>query len=367
MRKKRSVVSIGKVNLRVKTQDTHVAGTEVLVSPRRVKAEYPAKRVHLETVLRARQQIEAILDKKDKRLLVITGPCSIHDPKAALEYAARLRRLAAVVRPTMLLVMRVYFEKPRTTIGWKGLINDPDLNGTFHIEKGLRLARGVLLRINEMGLPAATEVLDPITPQYLMDLVSWAAIGARTAESQVHRELASGLSAPVGFKNATDGSLEAAVNGVRAARAPHHFIGVNPDGRITVYRTKGNPYAHVVLRGGNGKPNFDLKSIRRCEELLKKNHLPENIVVDCSHGNSNKDYRKQPVVFRSVLQHLEKGVRSICGVMLESHLHEGQQPFSPGKRKWKYGVSITDACIGWETTEALLLEAHRRLMKIRAA
>lgn len=365
MARRRVFHKIGTVRLRSRARDTHVAGHEVLVPPRRVLADLPAKRANIETVLRSRREIEAILDRKDRRLFVILGPCSIHDPKAAWEYALRLRRLAGIVQETLLLVMRVYFEKPRTTVGWKGLINDPDLDGTFRIQKGIRLARSLLLRFTELGLPTANEILDPVIPQYLMDLVCWAAIGARTSESQVHRELASGLSAPVGFKNATDGNLAAAVNGARVARSPHHFLGVDPSGRVTVYRTTGNPYAHVVLRGGNGRPNFDPRSVRECERLMEAAKVPPNIVVDCSHGNSNKDYRRQPEVFRAVLRQVERGSRSLVGLMLESHLCGGNQPLPRNPKGLKYGVSITDPCLGWEETEELVLEAHRRLRKLR--
>ncbi len=353
---------IGKINLRAKTQDTHVAGSSVLITPKKVKALLPGNKKAYETVLNGRKDLEAILDHKDRRLFVVVGPCSIHDPQAAYDYATRLKKLAAMVRSTMLIVMRVYFEKPRTTIGWKGLINDPDMNDSFHIEKGILQARRILLKFTEMGLPTATEALDPIIPQYLADLISWSAIGARTTESQTHREMASGLSMPVGFKNATDGSVQVALNGIKAANTSHHFLGIDQNGKISVFRTTGNPYAHTVLRGGQ-KPNFDPESIAAVEKALEGADLPKNIVVDCSHGNSNKDYNLQPVAFNSVIDQIEQGNKSLVGCMLESNINEGNQPLQKDRTKLKYGVSITDACINWVTTEELLLSAHQRLKK----
>src|SRR6185369_7776041 len=266
-----------------KAQDVHVAGADLLITPKKVKSLQPGTRKAYETVLKGRAELEAILDHKDRRLFVVVGPCSIHDPKAAFEYATRLRRLSGLVKSTLLLVMRVYFEKPRTTIGWKGLINDPDMNDSFHIEKGILLARRLLLKFTEMGLPTATEALDPIIPQYIADLISWSAIGARTTESQTHREMASGLSMPIGFKNATDGSIQVALNGIKSANTSHHFLGIDQNGKISVFRTTGNPYAHTVLRGGQ-KPNFDPASIAAVEKALAEAGLPKNIVVDCSHG-----------------------------------------------------------------------------------
>jgi 3-deoxy-7-phosphoheptulonate synthase len=354
---------IGKVTLRSRTQDTHLKAAEVLITPNQAKSRLPATKRNYETVLKGRQAIQDILDHKDRRLMVVTGPCSIHDPRAAYEYATRLRRLAGMVQSTLLLVMRVYFEKPRTTVGWKGLINDPDLDDSFHIEKGILLARRLLLRFTEMGLPTGTEALDPIIPQYIADLISWSAIGARTTESQTHREMASGLSMPVGLKNATDGSIQVALNGIQAARTPHHFLGIDPNGRSAIFRTTGNPYAHIVLRGGNGRTNFDPASIRSTEESLRRAGLPVNIVVDCSHGNSNKDYRRQGTAFHAVVDQVAAGNTSIAGMMLESHLHEGSQSLSGNRRALRYGISITDACIGWEATEDLILDAHRRLKK----
>jgi len=354
---------IGKINLRSKAQDTHVAGSELLITPKKVKAKLPGNKKAYETVLKGRKELEAILDHKDRRLFVVVGPCSIHDPQAAFEYASKLKRLAAMVKSTMVIVMRVYFEKPRTTIGWKGLINDPDMNDSFHIEKGILLGRRLLLKFTEMGLPTATEALDPIIPQYLADLISWSAIGARTTESQTHREMASGLSMPIGFKNATDGSIQVALNGIKAANTSHHFLGIDQNGQTAVFRTTGNPYAHIVLRGG-AKPNYDAPSIMACEKALEEAGLPKNIVVDCSHGNSNKDYRLQPTAFNAVLEQVEKGNQSVVGFMLESNLNEGNQPLQKDRTKLKYGVSITDACINWVTTEELLLSAHQRLQKL---
>src|SRR5258708_43326 len=316
---------IGKIDLRSKAQDTHVAGAEILITPKKVKGKLPGNKMAFETVLKGRKEVEAILDRKDRRLFVVLGPCSIHAPQAAYEYATKLKRLAGMVSSTMLLIMRVYFEKPRTTIGCKGLINDPEMNDSFHIEKGILLARRLLLKFTEMGLPTATEALDPIIPQYIADLISWSAIGARTTESQTHREMASGLSMPVGFKNATDGSIQVALNGIKSARTSHHFLGIDQNGKTAVFRTTGNPYAHIVLRGGL-KTNFDTASIAACEKALDETGLPQNIVVDCSHGNSNKDYRLQPVAFNSVVQQIEKGNQSIVGLMLESNLQEDNQP-----------------------------------------
>jgi 3-deoxy-7-phosphoheptulonate synthase len=354
---------IGKVNLRAKAQDTHVAGSSVLITPKKVKSLLPGTKKSYETVLKGRKEVEAILDHKDRRLFVVVGPCSIHDPQAANEYATRLKKLAAMIRSTIVVVMRVYFEKPRTTIGWKGLINDPDMNDSFHIEKGILQARRLLLKFTEMGLPTATEALDPIIPQYLADLISWSAIGARTTESQTHREMASGLSMPVGFKNATDGSVQVAFNGIKAANTSHHFLGIDQNGKISVFRTTGNSYAHTVLRGGQ-TPNYDAASIASVEKALESAGLPKNIVVDCSHGNSNKDYKLQPTAFNSVLDQIEKGNESVVGFMLESNLNEGNQPLQKDRSKLKYGVSITDACINWVATEELLLSAHQRLKKL---
>jgi 3-deoxy-7-phosphoheptulonate synthase len=356
---------IGKISLKNRIQDTHVLESERLITPQKVKMKFPGTRKTFETVLTGRQELEKILNFQDTRIFIIVGPCSIHDPKSAWEYANRLKRLASLVKSTMLIIMRVYFEKPRTTTGWKGFINDPDLNGSFNIEKGILFARNLLVKIADLGLPTATEALDPIIPQYLADLITWSAIGARTTESQTHRELASGLSMPVGFKNSTDGSVQTALNAVKAARVPHHFLGINQNGQTAIFRTTGNPYAHIVLRGGENQPNYDSKSIEHCENLLEKNNLPKAIVVDCSHANSNKNYNLQPKIFKELINQIKLGNRSIVGAMLESHLNDGNQHFPQKISELKYGVSITDACIGWDKTEEIILSVHQSLKKIR--
>ena len=361
---KRKFSPNGTAALSSQTSDIHVAGTEILISPAKVKEELPASRKVYQTVLGGRRAVQDILDRKDDRLFVVVGPCSIHDPKAAWEYAVRLKRLASRVKSTLLVVMRVYFEKPRTTTGWKGLVNDPAMDDSFHIQDGILLGRKLLLKFNDLGLPCATEALDPISIQYLGDLISWSAIGARTTESQTHRELASGLSMPVGLKNATDGGVQIAINGIKSARAQHHFLGINQKGTTAVIHTTGNPYAHIVLRGG-AKPNYDQASIRACEAALEKENLPVNIVVDCSHGNSNKDYRLQPKSFRHVIGQVASGNKSVVGLMLESNLREGNQPIPKDLSKLQYGVSVTDACINWDTTEGRLLEARKKLTKLR--
>jgi 3-deoxy-7-phosphoheptulonate synthase len=341
--------------------NVNVASSELLPTPEEVKRELPASPEAQRCVLNARTVIRDILDRRDPRLFVVVGPCSIHDLDAAREYAGRLRTLAERISPTLYLVMRVYFEKPRTTVGWKGLVNDPDMDDSFHIEKGIRMARQLLIELAEMGLPAATEALDPIMPQYLGELIAWTAIGARTTESQTHREMASGLSTPIGFKNGTDGTLGVAVNALQSVRSPHHFLGITQQGQSAVFRTRGNAYAHIVLRGGGGRPNYDSVSIALCEQALAKAGLPVNIVVDCSHGNSNKDHELQPLVAENCVNQVLEGNRSIVGLMLESHLGAGNQPIPADLGQLRYGVSVTDACIDWETTERLLLGLHRRL------
>jgi 3-deoxy-7-phosphoheptulonate synthase len=342
--------------------DTNISGHYSLPAPRQVQKLLPATARSLETVARGRREIRAILDGKDERLFVVVGPCSIHDPRAAFEYAERLRELAEKVKDRFVLVMRVYFEKPRTTVGWKGLINDPRMDGTFHIEDGLKAARKLLLRVSTLGLPAATEALDPVSPQYLADLISWHAIGARTTESQTHRELASGLSSPVGFKNGTEGDIQVALDAIKSAAAPHHFLGVDPDGRVSVYRTRGNKNCHVVLRGGRA-PNFDRASVLACAEKLKKADLNPRLMVDCSHGNSSKDHRRQPAVFDACLDQVRAGSSAIAGLMLESNLFAGRQDLPKDFKSpdsLSYGVSITDACLGWDDTEKLILGAARK-------
>lgn len=349
-----------------KLDDLNVVGTEILTTPARLKAALPLSDAAETSVARGREAVRAILDHRDPRLLVVVGPCSIHDVEAARDYARRLRALADEVSDALLLVMRVYFEKPRTTVGWKGLINDPHLDDSFRIEEGLQLARRLLIDLAELGLPLATEALDPITPQYLQDLISWSAIGARTTESQTHREMASGLSSAVGFKNGTDGGLEVALNAMQSTRSPHRFLGINPEGQVSVIETRGNRYGHVVLRGGHGGPNHDAESVAACEAALRAAGLPENIVVDCSHANSRKDPARQPEVLADVLAQIEAGNASLVGVMLESNLAFGNQSLSAGREQLRYGVSITDGCIDWETTETALRDAAARLRTARS-
>ncbi len=335
----------------IQVDDINIESQEVLVTPRALKEELPLSDGALNTVLQGRQQIRDILDRKDPRLFVVIGPCSIHDPKAALEYAERLKKLAADVDDALFLVLRVYFEKPRTTVGWKGLINDPYMNDSFKVADGLHIARKLLLDVAELGLPAATEALDPTTPQYIQDLISWSAIGARTTESQTHREMSSGLSGPVGFKNGTDGSLDVAVNAMLSVRHPHRFLGIDPDGRVALTTTKGNQYGHVVLRGGGGKPNYDSVSVALAETALDKAGVSTNIMVDCSHANSNKDPSLQPLVMENIGNQILEGNTSIVGLMVESHLKQGNQKIPANLEDLEYGVSVTDGCIGWDTTE----------------
>jgi 3-deoxy-7-phosphoheptulonate synthase len=343
------------------TDDLRVKGYQQLMEPGMLKQELAISQAAHTTVLSGREAIEKILNKEDKRLMVIVGPCSIHDEKAAYEYAGKLKKLKDEVSEALLVVMRVYFEKPRTSVGWKGLINDPRLDGTCDIGDGLRKARKILLRINEIGVPAATEFLETITPQYVADLVSWSCIGARTTESQTHREMASGLSMPVGFKNGTDGKLSAAINAVVAAKTAQSFLGIDQDGHTCVVETGGNPWAHIVLRGGS-QPNYDAISIEQARLKLIEKSLLENIMVDCSHGNSMKKYQGQAIVWRNVIDQYIAGNDSLIGLMLESNLFEGNQKFSGDLSALKYGVSITDECISWETTEQLLLSAAEKLV-----
>jgi len=338
----------------------NVVSQELLLTPAEIRKRVPLTEAARVTVLRGRQAVQDILERKDSRLLVVVGPCSIHDIEAAHDYARRLKRLGDEISDTLLVVMRVYFEKPRTTIGWKGLINDPEMDDSFKIEEGLQKARGLLLDLAEMGLPAGTEALDPIVPQYLSDLITWTAIGARTTESQTHREMASGLSSPVGFKNGTDGSLKVAINALLSVSRPHSFLGIDKSGRCAVIRTRGNRHAHVVLRGGN-TPNYDSQSIQLCEKELRANNLPEIIMVDCSHANSNRNYSLQPVVLRDCVQQILSGNQSIIGFMIESNLEAGNQPIPADRAQLKYGVSVTDPCIDWPTTEFILREAHGTL------
>jgi 3-deoxy-7-phosphoheptulonate synthase len=341
--------------------NTHIQDSHILMTPKEVKAKLPLTHSAEKTVLRARKEIEAILEGYDSRKFIVVGPCSIHDVKAAKEYADKLKNLAEQVKDKLLLIMRVYFEKPRTNVGWKGLINDPDMNDSFHIEKGLLTARKLLIHLAELGLPAATEALDPIVPQYISELIAWSAIGARTTESQTHREMASGLSMPVGFKNGTDGGIEVALNALKSAEVPHHFLGINHNGQVSVFKTKGNTHGHVILRGGGGKSNYDAESIRAAEEKLKAANLPAKIVIDCSHGNSNKDYKLQATVFNNVVQQIVEGNTVIVGMMLESNLYEGGQSIPSNLADLKYGVSVTDKCISWEETERIISDAYEKL------
>lgn len=346
------------------TENIHLLSQDVLISPAALKDKLPASTRALQTIVEGRNTINSILDRRDPRLLVVVGPCSIHDIDAAMDYAQRLQSLAAEVKDTLVIVMRVYFEKPRTTTGWKGLINDPDLNDSFRIEEGLHIGRKLLLDIAELGLPTATEALDPISPQYLQDLISWSAIGARTTESQTHREMASGLSCAVGFKNGTDGSLTVAINALQSVSNSHHFLGINNDGQVAVIRTSGNPYAHVVLRGGGGKPNYDSVNIAICEQALRDQKIAPNIMVDCSHANSNKHHELQPLVLENITHQILDGNQSIIGVMIESHIDEGNQKILPDRAEMAYGVSVTDACIGWDTTAALLRTMAEKLQGV---
>jgi len=339
--------------------NTNIVSETRLISPSELKKQYPRSQQATDTVENGRKEVEAILDGTDSRLLVVVGPCSIHNVGAAKEYAQRLLHLREKLSDRINIVMRVYFEKPRTTVGWKGLINDPKLNDTFDIETGLGMARELLAWLAGIGMPTGTEALDPISPQYLSDLFTWSAIGARTTESQTHREMSSGLSTAIGFKNGTDGGLGVAINAMQSASQPHRFLGIDSDGQVTVLQTRGNEYGHVILRGGK-TPNFDSVSISETEDALRDAGLPERIMVDCSHANANKDHKRQPLVAKNIMEQIKNGNRSIIGLMLESNLHEGNQKLN-NPEDLEYGVSITDACIDWETTESLLNELYESL------
>ena len=336
------------------TSDLHVIETRPLLSPAFIKSEFPLTESVAQLVTKTRSRIRNILEGKDQRILVVVGPCSIHDVAAAEEYGQKLAKLRSRFADTLEVVMRVYFEKPRTTVGWKGLINDPNLDNSYDINTGLRTARTLLLDLANIGLPAATELLDPITPQYIADLICWTAIGARTTESQIHRQMASGLSMPVGYKNGTDGSFTAAINAMLTAKTSHHFLGINQDGLASIVKTTGNPDGHLVLRGGAAKPNYEQNDIEAAVKALKKKAMNSNLMVDCSHGNSSKDFNKQSLVLDSVAQQVKSGSSSIIGVMIESHLVEGNQSVSQDGNPLVYGQSITDACVNWETTETML-------------
>lgn len=346
------------------TENLNVVAFDLMPSPAEVQARLPLSEAAAQTVVQGRRALEAILDGRDQRLFVVVGPCSIHDPVAGLDYARRLRALADEVSETLLLVMRVYFEKPRTSLGWKGFINDPHMDDSFRVDEGMERARRFLLDVNELGLPCGTEALDPIAPQYYGDLVSWTAIGARTSESQTHREMSSGLSTPVGFKNGTDGDVDAAVNAILSAAGAHAFLGINGQGRTAIVRTRGNRYGHVVLRGGGGRPNFDTVSISLTEQALQKAKLAQNIVVDCSHANSWKKPELQPLVMRDVVHQIREGNRSVVGMMVESFLEQGAQAIPADLGKLRYGCSVTDACVGWDTTVQMLKDAHQVLRDV---
>ena len=345
-------------------ENVNVSGFEDMPTPKVLHSTVPVSKSAAETVARGRAAVREILDREDDRIFVVVGPCSIHDPDAALDYAGRLASLARRIDDAIFVVMRVYFEKPRTSTGWKGFINDPHMDDSFRIDEGIVRARRLLVQFAEMGLAAGSEALDPLSPQYLGDLISWYAIGARTTESQTHREMASGLSAPVGFKNGTDGGLEVAVNAIRSAAQPHSFLGISPQGRTAIVRTSGNRHGHLVLRGGGGRPNYDTVSVRLAERALAAAKLPVNIVVDCSHANSLKDPALQPLVFHDCVHQIVEGNRSIVGLMVESNIEAGSQPIPADLKQLRYGVSVTDPCVDWATTEEMLLRARDELARV---
>lgn len=344
----------------MKLDNVNIDNQEILITPEELKRQLPATEEVKRGISQNREIVRSIIDGTDKRLLLVVGPCSIHNPREAIDYAERLKTLSESVNDKLFIVMRAYFEKPRSTVGWKGLINDPHLDDSFKIAEGLAMARKLLLEISKLGLPLANEALDPITPQYLQELFSWTAIGARTSESQTHREMASGLSCPVGFKNGTDGSLDVALNALQSVKSPHRFLGISPDGKVSIVTTKGNAHAHVVLRGGTNGPNYYPENIAVCEEELESIGATQAIMVDCSHANSNKDHTKQGSVLEAVAEQISVGNKSIRGVMLESNLKPGNQKVD-SSQELQYGVSITDACIGWEETERLLKDFHKAL------
>jgi 3-deoxy-7-phosphoheptulonate synthase len=337
--------------------NVNVTSFDAMPTPDEIQSRLPLSTKAAKTVTHGRSLLRKILDRKDHRLFVVVGPCSIHDPVAGLDYARRLKKLADDVGDTLQIIMRVYFEKPRTTVGWKGYINDPFMDDSFQVNVGMEKAREFLLQVNELGLPAGTEALDPYGPQYYGDLITWTAIGARTTESQTHREMSSGLSTPVGFKNATSGDLAVATNAILSASNPHSFLGLNSEGRVAIVRTKGNAYGHVVLRGGDGKPNYDTVSVAVAEQALAKAKLPANIVVDCSHANSSKKPELQPLVMADVVNQIRNGNKSLVGVMIESNIEAGNQPIPADLAQLKYGCSVTDGCVDWDTTEKMLRDA----------
>lgn len=339
----------------------NVTSESVVVTPEEMKRELPLSEDIINFIACSRQTIKNILEGDDHRLFVVVGPCSIHDLNAAMEYARRLKELADSVSDTFYLVMRVCFEKPRSTVGWKGLINDPYLDGSFRINEGLLTARQLLIDIAKLGLPAATEALDPISPQYLQDLITWTAVGARTTESQTHREMASGLSSPVGFKNGTDGNLAVAINAMKSSASPHSFLGINREGRVSIIQAVGNTDTHIVLRGSDGRPNYDSVNVALCERLLAEHGIKPNIAIDCSHANSQKQYELQPLVMHDVVNQILDGNASIKALMVESNLHGGGQRLTENISALQYGVSITDQCIDWETTERNLRKMREKL------
>jgi 3-deoxy-7-phosphoheptulonate synthase len=345
-------------------ENVNVLDFDPMPSPEEIHARVPLSENATRTVMQGREALRNVLERKDHRLFIVVGPCSIHDPVAGLDYARRLKALADEVSDTLLVVMRVYFEKPRTTTGWKGYINDPDMDDSFHVNKGMEKARSFLRDVAEIGLPAGTEALDPISPQFLGDLISWTAIGARTTESQTHREISSGLSTPVGFKNGTNGDVGIAVNAILSASRPHSFLGINGQGRTAIVRTRGNRYGHLVLRGGDGRPNYDTVSIAMAEQALLKANLPPNIVVDCSHANSYKKPELQPLVMSDLVNQVRFGNKSLIGVMIESNLVAGNQPIPEDLTQLRYGCSVTDACVGWEATEKTLRAAAGLLREV---
>jgi 3-deoxy-7-phosphoheptulonate synthase len=345
-------------------ENVNIRSIDLLITPEELKREMPLSDKARASVLSGRETVRNILDGKDHRIFLVLGPCSIHDVKAAHEYAERLKALSAEVADTLYIIMRVYFEKPRTTVGWKGLINDPFMDDSFKIQDGLHIGRKLLLALNEMGLPCATEALDPMSPQYLHDLIAWSAIGARTTESQTHREMSSGLSSPVGFKNGTDGGMKVAINALLSVANPHSFLGMDSAGKIAIINTNGNPYGHVVLRGGDGKPNYDAVSVALAERELDKAKVSHNIMVDASHANSNKDPGLQPMVMENVSQQIIDGNESIIGMMIESHLKFGRQDIPKDLSQLEYGKSVTDGCIDWATTEAAVRKMHAQLKDV---
>ena len=342
-------------------ENINITSFDAMPTPEELHTRLPISEYAAQVVAAGREALKNILDRQDHRLIVVVGPCSIHDPVAGLDYARRLKALQDEVKDTMLLVMRVYFEKPRTTTGWKGYINDPSMDDSFQVDLGMEKARRFLLDVCELGLPTATEALDPISPQYLGDLIAWTAIGARTTESQTHREMSSGLSTPVGFKNGTDGDISIAINAILSASHPHSFLGLNGQGRVSIVRTRGNQYGHVVLRGGDGRPNYDTVSVAMAEQALKKAKLPTNIIVDCSHANSYKKAELQPLVMADVINQIVNGSQALVGVMIESNLVAGNQKIPADLAELIYGCSVTDACVDWISTETMLRDAAKRL------